>query len=155
MVSITTLTTPCPSHAPRFRPHRSRHLDSYSLQHLTHLAKVLDALAEAGFTISEAKSHFGYSYINILRHKVSRLRLSIQDEKIKAIRDLSFPETLADAWTIFGTLNYHRAFVKNFSKIATPLTDTLCHCRGKETVKNVIVEENQSCSSKEIIPMHS
>ena len=95
-------------------------------EHLTHLAKVLDALAEAGFTISEEKSHFGYSDINILGHKVSRLGLSTQDEKIKAIRDLPFPETLADAWTIFGTLNYHRGFVKNFSKIATPLTDALC-----------------------------
>ena len=94
--------------------------------HLIHLRKVLDAFPDAGLTLSETKCHFGYSNVKILGHRVTRFGLSTQAEKIKAIKDLPFPETLADAWTILGMLNYHRSFVKNYSIIARPLTDALC-----------------------------
>jgi hypothetical protein len=95
-------------------------------EHLTHLQKIFDLFEEAGLTLSESKCHFGYASVNILGHRITRFGLATQTEKVKAIKDLPFPTTLSDAWTILGTLNYHRAFIKNYSTIAKPLTDALC-----------------------------
>ena len=80
----------------------------------------------SGYILKAYWLHRHAASVNILGHKLSRFGLSTLFEKIKTSKDLAFPETLADAWTILGTLSYHRSFVKNYSNIAKPLTDALC-----------------------------
>jgi len=77
-------------------------------EHLQHIAQTLDALAEVGLTVSEQKCQFGYTDIRLLGHKVSRLGLSTQEEKVAAIMELQFPNTVGDAYVILGEFGYHR-----------------------------------------------
>jgi hypothetical protein len=52
---------------------------------------------------------------------VSRLGLSIIEEKVEAIRALKFPKTLKDLKSSTGFFNYYRKFVPFHSIITRPL----------------------------------
>jgi hypothetical protein len=53
--------------------------------HLKHVSLVLQALGSVGMTVSEEKCHFAYKSIELLGRRVSRLGLSTQEDKVKAI----------------------------------------------------------------------
>jgi RNase H-like domain found in reverse transcriptase/Reverse transcriptase (RNA-dependent DNA polymerase)/Integrase zinc binding domain/Chromo (CHRromatin Organisation MOdifier) domain len=94
-------------------------------EHLQHIEVVLDVLSSVGLTLSESKCHWAYESINLLGHKVSRFGLSTQREKVRAILEMNYPETVGDAWTILGEFGYHRKFVHGYSIMAASLTDDL------------------------------
>ena len=47
----------------------------------------------------------------------------MDEEKVKAIREWPIPQTLTQLRGFLGLCSYYRRFVKNFSKLASPLTD--------------------------------
>ena len=94
-------------------------------EHLDHVAKVLDITTAAGLTLSEKKCHFGYTDVRLLGHKVSRLGLSTQEEKVEAIMKLEFPKTVGEARVTLGEFGYHRSFIDEYAILAEPLTSGL------------------------------
>ena len=94
-------------------------------EHLVHVDKVLDTLTAAGLTLSEKKCHFGYTDVRLLGHKVSRLGLSTQEEKVEAITKLEFPKTVGEARVTLGEFGYHRSFIDEYAILAEPLTSGL------------------------------
>ena len=89
--------------------------------HLYHLDQVLKLLDESGVTLSLAKCHFAYPSIKALGHHVSRLGVSTLEEKVEAVRGMSFPSTLRQLETGLGFFGYYRKFVPHYAAIARPL----------------------------------
>jgi hypothetical protein len=117
----------------------SKSLDDYLLY--VHL--VLDALGKVAMTVSEDKCHFAYESIELLGRRVSRLELSTQEEKVKAIMDLPYPKTIGEASEIFSQFNYHRDFIQQFAEIARPITEgmSLRKYHGKAKTIKMIPKE--------------
>ena len=59
--------------------------------------------------------------VSFLGHMVSEAGLSMQSEKIEAIRDWPPCRSLTEVRAFMGTCGYYRRFVKDFSAIAAPL----------------------------------
>ena len=59
--------------------------------------------------------------VSFLGHVVSEASLSMQNEKIEAIRDWPVCRSLIKLRAFMGTCGDHRRFVKDFSSIAAPL----------------------------------
>lgn len=94
-------------------------------EHIDHLDKVLEAVENAGITLSPSKCHFFYSSIILLGHKVSRLGLSTHAEKVKAIMELTRPAKLSQLQTFLGMTVYFSAFIPYYSDICVPLFQLL------------------------------
>ena len=83
--------------------------------HIDHLDKVLEAIEQAGITLSPVKCHLFYSSILLLGHKVSRLGLSTHTEKVRAILELQCPSKLSQLRTFLGMAVYFSAFIPYYS----------------------------------------
>jgi hypothetical protein len=90
-------------------------------EHLTHLDKVLGAIAKAGITLSPPKCFVGYSSILLLGQKVSWLGLSTHKEKVAAIQELAQPTHVSDLQKFLGMCVYFAAYILFYAFIATPL----------------------------------
>jgi hypothetical protein len=66
------------------------------------------ALQNVAMTVSERKCHFEYQSIELLGRRGGRLGLATQEEKVKAIMELTYPKMIGDTSEIFGQFNYHR-----------------------------------------------
>ena len=93
--------------------------------HLDHLAKVLAAFQRVNLTLDERKCNFGFSSVDLLGLRVSRLGLRTLEMKTAAIRSLPFPSTIKQLRQILGQFSYYRQFIPRFASIAEPLTSTL------------------------------
>ena len=57
-----------------------------------------------------------------LGHVVSKDGIQVDPKNIEAIIEWSRPTIVTEVRTFLGLAGYYRRFVKNFSKIAAPLT---------------------------------
>jgi hypothetical protein len=51
--------------------------------------------------------------------------IKLDSKKIKVIKEWEVPKTQKGVRSFLGLANYYRKFIRNFSKIATPLSDLL------------------------------
>ncbi|RMZ86659.1 hypothetical protein DV736_g6115, partial [Chaetothyriales sp. CBS 134916] len=89
--------------------------------HIKDVSMVLDTMEQAGVTLSLSKCYFGYPSINALGHQVNRLGLATTEDKVKAIRQMSFPDSLKQLEYVIGFFGYYRKFVSFFAAIVEPL----------------------------------
>jgi hypothetical protein len=61
----------------------------------------------------------------ILGHIVSKKGLEVDKVKIDVITKLPYPKTVKDIRAFLGHARFYRQFIKDFSKIARPLTHLL------------------------------
>lgn len=123
-------------------------------KHLKHLQDVLECLTNLGLTLQALKCHFAYASIKALSHCVSRLGLTIDDEKIKIVKNMELSWTLSDLKTGLGFFNYYYQYMKGFSYITQPLKDLkTCLLRGvlvkgrpcKKHASNTKLELDDTC----------
>lgn len=94
-------------------------------EHDRHVRKVLDKLREAKLSLKLEKCRFDQTEVNFLGFLVSTKGLSMDPEKIAAVKNWATPKSASDIQVFLGLANYFRRFVKDFSKLATPLTALL------------------------------
>lgn len=95
------------------------------VEHLGHMDRVLEALRHVGMTIDERKCFFAYETLNLLGHRINRLGLMTQPEKVKAIQAIPFPKTVKAMQRVLGQFTYYRQFIAGFALIAKPLYDAI------------------------------
>ena len=91
--------------------------------HLTNLRAVFTRLRNAKLTLKPSKCTFGREKIKFLGHVVSAQGIQTMDEKCKAVQEFPQPRKLRDVRAFLGLCSYYCKFIKDFAKIAAPLTD--------------------------------
>jgi hypothetical protein len=72
--------------------------------------------------LKQSKCAFGAFEVEFLGHIVDKDGVKVDSKKIKAMQDWSHSKTLKSLHGFLGLTGYYRKFVKNYGKIAAPLT---------------------------------
>ncbi|KAL4141393.1 hypothetical protein QTP88_004040 [Uroleucon formosanum] len=90
---------------------------------LTRLEEIFIRIEEAGLKLKTNKCTILGFEIELLGHKVSNLGVKPLEKNIKAITQFPIPTKVKDVRAFVGLTSYYRKYIKNFAKIASPLTD--------------------------------
>ena len=99
-------------------------------EHERHVKAVLDKLRASKLYAKESKCEFFKTEVEFLGHMVGRDGVRMMDDKVQAISEWPTPTKVGDIRAFLGTAGYYRKFIRDFSAIATPLTELT-----KEAVK--------------------
>ncbi|GBG72548.1 hypothetical protein CBR_g12118 [Chara braunii] len=92
-------------------------------EHAEHLKTVLGLLRQHQYKVNLDKCEFCRTKILYLDHEILADGLRPEDAKVVNIRDWPRPQTITEVRSFLGMTDYYRPFVKNYSTIASPLTD--------------------------------
>ncbi|CAA7021430.1 unnamed protein product [Microthlaspi erraticum] len=87
---------------------------------------VLKRCEETNLVLNWEKCHFMVREGIVLGHKISEKGIEVDQAKIEVMSQLAPPKTVKDVRSFLGHAGFYRRFIKDFSKIARPLTRLLC-----------------------------
>ena len=91
-------------------------------EHLEHIRTVFEKLRDAKLSMKLSKCHFFAKEIQYLGHILGTDGIKPVPAKTEAIRAMHPPVNPKQVRTFLGLVGYYRKFIKNFAKIAKPLT---------------------------------
>ena len=91
-------------------------------EHEYHLRVVLGTLRQNQLKAKIFKCHFWKKEVKFLGHVVSEKGLSVNPDKIEVVNNWKRPETMIEIRNFLGLAGYSRRIIKDFSRIAAPLT---------------------------------
>ena len=94
-------------------------------KHLQNLKTILTTLNEAGLNVQLDKSEFLHQEVEFLGYVISSSGIKPNNKKIETIFKFPEPKTIKELRSFLGMMGYYRRFVKDFAKIAKPLTNLL------------------------------
>ena len=100
-------------------------------KHLERLEAVFKRLADAGLKLKPSKCSFFQDKTGYLGYVISSNGVETDPSKIEAVTQWRIPMNVEHIRRFLGLTNYYRRFVKNYAKIAKPLTDLLGHPKKK------------------------
>jgi hypothetical protein len=93
--------------------------------HVRHLKEILQVLHTHKLFANKKKCSFGQAEIEYLGHLISGRGVSADPKKIEDMLRWPIPKELKSLRGFLGLTGYYRKFVRNYSKIAWPLTQLL------------------------------
>ena len=106
-------------------------------EHKHHLHLVLTRLKENKLNAKFSKCLFWKKEVDFLGHVISSHGISVNSNKVVAIQAWKRPSNVREVRSFMGIAGYYRKFIKDFSKIATPLTNL--------TRKNQVFKWTEKC----------
>ncbi len=107
--------------------------------HHKHVRLILERLLKHHLYVKLEKCEFDVTEIDFIGHHLSGSGISMEKNKLETILDWPLPENTKHIQQFMGLCNYYRRFIKDFSKIASPLTRLL--------KKNIPFEMNNAAIS--------
>ena len=92
---------------------------------LYHLALVLKRCQETNLVLNWEKCHFMVTEGVVLGHKISKDGIEVDKAKVEVIEKLPPPCNVKAIRSFLGHAGFYRRFIKDFSKIAKPLSNLL------------------------------
>jgi len=92
---------------------------------------------EINLVLNFEKCHFMVEHGIVLGHVVSSTGLEVDKGKVNVIQSLPSPRCVKDVRSFLGHVGFYRRFIKDFSKIASPLCALLA--------KDVSFDFNDDC----------
>ncbi|XP_074305475.1 uncharacterized protein LOC141640667 [Silene latifolia] len=102
----------------------SVHGDSFD-HGLDNLTNLLKRCEEHNLVLNWKKCHFMVEEGVVLGHVISRRGIEVDSAKVAVIENLSPPSNVKGVRIFLGHAGFYRRFIKDFSKIAKPLTSLL------------------------------
>ncbi|KAL0796359.1 hypothetical protein Bca101_067736 [Brassica carinata] len=93
---------------------------------LSNLCRVLQRCEDTNLVLYWEKCHFMVKEGIVLGHKISEKGIEVDKAKIEVMVSLPRPKTVKDIRSFLGHAGFYRRFIKDFSKIARPMTKLLC-----------------------------
>lgn len=93
--------------------------------HVEHLSVVFCRLKEAGLTVNLSKCEFGQATVTYLGEEVGGGQVRPVQAKVESITSFPIPTNRTELRRYLAMVGYYRGFCKNFSAVASPLTDLL------------------------------
>lgn len=94
-------------------------------EHLERLSQVFKKIEAAGMKLAPKKCKFFHEKVVYVGHQVSREGVEPDPDKVRCISDWAVPKTPEDVRRFLGFAGYYRKFVKDFAKIAAPLSSLM------------------------------
>jgi transposase InsO family protein len=91
------------------------------IDHARDVGLVLEKLRQAGLKLKPSKCDFAKEEIDLLGYKVGVNGISVNPEKVKAIKELETPSAVRHVRSFLGMANYYRQCIPNFAEVAQPL----------------------------------
>ncbi|KZV34979.1 peroxidase 64 [Dorcoceras hygrometricum] len=94
-------------------------------EHAKHLRLILEILKDNQLYINKKKCGFGLTEIEYLGHVVSGAGVAVDRKKVECVEAWPTPCTIKGLRGFLGLSGYYRKFIRDYGKIAKPLTDLL------------------------------
>ncbi|XP_073290992.1 uncharacterized protein [Primulina huaijiensis] len=92
---------------------------------LSHLSKILKRCMETNLVLNYEKCHFMVTEGIVLGHVVSSRGIQVDKAKVDLITNLPYPINIKEVRGFLGHAGFYRRFIKDFSKIALPMSKLL------------------------------
>ena len=92
-------------------------------QHERDVRAVLERLRREKLYAKLSKCEFFKEEVEFLGHRIGAKGLAVSPDKIDAVRDWPPPRNVKDVQSFLGLAGFYRRFVKDFSKLALPITE--------------------------------
>jgi len=92
---------------------------------LQNLTTVLRRCEEVNLILNWEKCHFIVQEGVVLGHVISARGIEVDKAKIEILERLPPPTSIKGVWSFLGHARFYRRFIKDFSKLAKPLTQLL------------------------------
>ena len=90
--------------------------------HDHHVRLVLQRLRQHGLYAKLEKCEFDVNTVEFLGYIISTEGISMDPKKIETVLNWATPANVTDVQRFLGFANFYRRFIRNYSKITTPLT---------------------------------
>jgi hypothetical protein len=108
-------------------------------EHEKHLRMVLEKLRSNQLYAKFSKCEFWLTEVTFLRHVISAGGILVDPSKVKDVLNWMPPMNGSEIQSFLGLAGYYRRFIKNFSKIAKPMTRLL--------EKNKDIDRTKECQT--------